>query len=93
MTWGHTHQECVPQHPCHIRGMGASLIHKRMGVAANVVSRGDDGWGWLLTTYAAWRCARSLCVYVVLAANEVSEAAVMTMGVAAHHSPAPVPRT
>ena len=62
-------------------------------MAANEVSGAMTDGGGLLTTYAAWRCARSLCVYVVLAANEVSEVAVMTMGVAAHHSPAPVPRT
>ena len=47
-TWGHTHQECVPQHPCHVRGMGAVM----MGVAANEVNGGDKGWGWLQTRLA-----------------------------------------
>ena len=51
-----------------------------MGVAANKVGRGDDGWGWLLTTYVAQALTD------VLAANEVSEVREMTMGVAAHHS-------
>ena len=48
-------------------------------VAANEVGRGDDGWGWLLTTYVAWALTD------VLAANKVSKVGEMTMGVAAHH--------
>ena len=51
-----------------------------MGVAANEVGRGNDGWGQLLTTYVA----RALTD--ILAANKVSKVGEMTMGVAAHHS-------
>ena len=51
-----------------------------MGVAANEVGRGDDGWGQLLTTYVA------RVLTDVLAANEFSKVGEMMMGVAAHHS-------
>ena len=123
---GHTHQECVPQHPCHICGMGTLLVHYpatplswlqmgltrwgpmtmrvtahhihgigavMMEVAANKVSRGDDDGGGCSPHTWHGCCAPSLCAYtVVLAANKVSKVGgAMMMGVAAHHSPLPVP--
>ena len=63
-------------------------------MAANEVSRAmTDGGGCSPHMWHGAMVVHYARNTVVLAANEVSEVGAMMMGVAAHHSPAPMPHT